>query len=127
MRDFAFVFSGRTHIDQWFAGLALRERFIGKGPNLLVEAFLRHRVIRLRIFWNISGHWPLFCFPFVAAAVQDFHFFMSEQPERPERVACPPIRLITIKNAGRFGRDAVLAAELGEFFRRDIIADHRVL
>src|SRR5437764_11685473 len=57
VRDLAFVFSGRTHIDQWFAGLALRKRFFGKGPNLLVEAFLRPRIINLRMLWAISGHW----------------------------------------------------------------------
>src|SRR5436309_15522638 len=115
MRDLALVFSGRTDIDQRLVGLALRERFIGKGPNLFVEAFFRHWIIRLRIFWNISGHWSLFRFPFVAATVQNFHFFMPEQPEGPERVACPPVRLVPVNNERRFRSDGVLTGTLGQF------------
>jgi hypothetical protein len=52
---------------------------------------------------------------------------MSKQPERPKRVAGPPVRLVTVKNTGRVGRDAVAAAQLREFFRLDVIADHVVL
>src|SRR5207247_3189593 len=101
MRDLALVFSGRTHIDQRLVGLALRERFIGKGPNLFVEAFFRRWIIRLRIFWNISGHWSLFSFRFVAATVQNLHFLMPDQPEVPERVAWPPSRLVLVYTACR--------------------------
>ena len=52
---------------------------------------------------------------------------MSEQPECPERVASPPVRLVTIENASRVGRDSVFAAKLSKLFRLNIIPDHRIL
>ena len=45
VRDLALVFARRTHIDQRFAALALGQRFVEERANLLVEAFLRHRII----------------------------------------------------------------------------------
>ena len=96
---------------------ALRERFIGKRANLLVEAFLRHRIICRRIFRHVARHRPAFRFPFVAAAIENFHFLVSEQPKRPKRITRPPVRLVAVENAGGVGRDAVAAAKLGKFFR----------
>ena len=107
--------------------LALRQRFIGESADLLVEALLRHRIVRARIFRHFARHRAAFGFPFVAAAIEDFHFLVSEKPKGPERIAGPPVGFVAVKNAGRLRRDAVAAAELGEFFRRDVVANHRVL
>src|SRR5438094_9738029 len=87
VRDFAFVFAGRTYIDQRLAALALSECFIEKCADLLIEPLLRHRIVCLRIFRDLARHWPLFCFPLVAAAVQNFHLLVPEQSESPESVA----------------------------------------
>src|SRR6476659_7006935 len=56
VRDLASVFARRTHVYQWFTTFTLRQRFIEKCANLLVETFLRHRITRLRIFWNLARH-----------------------------------------------------------------------
>src|SRR4030095_15335507 len=78
VRDLAFVFARRTHIDEWFGTFALGKRLVEERANLLVEAFLRHRIICPWIFWNFSCHWTLFGLPFVATAVENFHFLVSE-------------------------------------------------
>src|SRR5438874_2951922 len=117
VRDLAFVFAGRTHVDQRLTALALRQRFVEKCANLLVESFLRHWIICLFIFRDFARHGTAFSFPFVAATIENFRLLVSEQPERPESVASPPVSLITIKNARRLWRDAVTTAKLREFFR----------
>ena len=125
--DLALVFAGRTHIDERLFRLALRERFIGKGANLLVHPSRRHGIICVRIFRHFARHLAAIGFPFVAAAVENLHLLVSEQTERPERVAGPPVRFVAVENTGRFGRDPVATAKFGEFFRRDVIANHRIL
>ena len=127
VRDLTLVFARRTHINERLAALALRQRFIEKRPNLLVEAFPGHPIVCLWIFRDFTRHRPLFGLPFVAPAVKNFHFLVTEQAERPERVTRPPIRLVAVKYAGRVRRDSVPAAKPREFFRRNIIANHRVL
>ena len=76
---------------------------------------------------HFARHFAAVGFPFVAAAVQDLHISVSEQPEGPERVAGPPVRFVAVENTGRFGRNAVATAKFGEFVRRDVVADHRIL
>ena len=52
---------------------------------------------------------------------------MAEQAKCPKRVAGPPVRFVAVKNAGRFRRDAVAAAQLGEFVRLNVIANNGIL
>ena len=52
---------------------------------------------------------------------------MTEQSKRPERIARPPVRLVTVKDAGGIGRDAAAATKLGELFGFYVIADYRIL
>src|SRR4029453_4982122 len=108
------------------AALALGERLIKECSNLLVEAFLRHRIICLWIFRDFACHRSVFRFPFVAATVENFDFLVTKQAKRPKRVTSPPVRLVPVKNAGRLWCDAVPAAESRKFLRRNVIADHRV-
>src|SRR5262249_53347960 len=123
VRDLAPVFTGRTHIDQWFAALALQQSFIEKRANLLVEPFLRHRIICLRIFGNFACHRTAFGFPFVTSAIEDFNLVVTEKTKRPESVTGPPIRLIAVKNTNRLRRYSVAAAKALKFFWRNVIAN----
>src|SRR4029077_10468381 len=127
MRDLASVFARRAHVDQWFSALTLRQRFVEKSANFLVESLLRHRIICLRIFWDFARHRTVFRFPFVAAAIQDFYLLVSEEAKRPQGVASPPVRFIPVKNTSRIWRDSVPPAKLGESFRRNVVADQGVL
>ena len=43
--DIALKFTGRAHINQRFSRFALRERFVGKGADLLIETLFRNRII----------------------------------------------------------------------------------
>ena len=52
---------------------------------------------------------------------------MAKQPERPKRVTRPPVRLVAVENASGVRRNAITAAKPRKFFRRNIIANHRVL
>src|SRR5262249_40641032 len=110
-------FARRTHVNQRFASVALSERFIEECANLLVEAFLRHRITGLCVFWNLTRHRAAFRLPFVASAVENFHFLVAKQLERPKRVAGPPVRFIAVEDTGRIWRNAVTAAKPREFFR----------
>src|SRR5438045_7465269 len=98
VRDLAFVFAGRTHVDQRLTTLALRQRFVEKSANLLVESFLRNWIICLFVFRDFARHGTAFGFPFVAATIENFHLLVSEQAERPESVASQPVRLISVEN-----------------------------
>ena len=127
VRDLTLVFAWGTHINERLVTLALCQRFIKKRANLLVEAFLRHRIICLCILRHFTCHRPLLGLPFVAAAVENFHFLVAKQAECPERVTPPPIRFVAVKNAGRLRRDSVTTAKLRKFFWRNVIANHRIL
>src|SRR6184192_1861210 len=94
-----------------------KQRFDKEIRNLFVEPLLRHRIICLCEFWNFPRHAAAFRFPFVPAAIEDFHFVVPEQTERPESVASPPVRLIAVKNTNSVRRDSVPAAKPGKFFR----------
>src|SRR5207344_2692279 len=83
VRDLAPVFARRTHVDQRFTTFTLRQRFIEECTDLLIEPFLWHRITCLRVFWNLARHRTAFRFPFVTTAVENFHFLMTKQPERP--------------------------------------------
>src|SRR5258708_29059522 len=109
--DLAPVFARRSHIDERLLALALPERFFEKRANLFVEALLRHRIICARIGRSFPRHWTVFCLPFVPSAVQNFHFVVSEQAKRPERVTGPPVRFVAIENASCLWRDASLASQ----------------
>jgi hypothetical protein len=52
---------------------------------------------------------------------------VSEESERPECVAGPPVGLIAVKNARGVWRDAVTPAKLRKFFRRNVVPNHRIL
>src|SRR4030095_7490610 len=91
VRDLALVFTGRTDIDQWLLRLALRQRLIRESSYLLVVASRWYRIICARILRNLTRHLAPFRFPLVAAAVENFHLVVSEQSERPQCVAGPPI------------------------------------
>src|ERR1043166_5064363 len=104
-------------VDQRFATLTLGQRFIEKCADLLVEAFLRHWIICLRVFWNLTRHRAAFRFPFVATAIEDFHFLMTKQSERPECVTSPPVRLVAVENASGVRGNAMPAAKTRKFLR----------
>src|SRR5205814_6584769 len=108
-------------IDQRAGAFTLRQRFIEEGANFLVESFLRHWIICLCIFGDVARQGTAFRFPLVATAIENFHFLVSKESERPECVAGPPVGFITIENAGRVWCDAVTAAKLRKFLRRDIV------
>src|SRR5262249_14130623 len=114
VRDLASVLARRAHVDQRFAAFTLRQCFIKKGANFLVESFLWHRIVCLCILRNVARHGATFGFPFVPATVENFHFVMSKHSEGPNSVAGPPVGIITIKNAGGIWCDAVTTAELRE-------------
>src|SRR5205807_3746637 len=127
VRDLALVLTRGTDIDQRFARFTLRQSFVRESANFLIVTSLRHRIICARIFRCLSRHLPAFCLPFVAAAVENLHLIMAEQSKSPESVARPPIRFVAIENTGRFGRDAIAAAQLGEFVWLNVIANNRIL
>src|SRR5262249_13074993 len=80
-----------------------------------------------RVFRSLTRHRTAFRFPLIATAVENFHFLVTEQPERPKRVTRPPVRLVTVKNASGIRRDAMAAAKPRKFLRRYVIANQRIL
>src|SRR5438094_7122551 len=94
-----------------------------EGANLFVESFLRHRIICARILRNFARHGTAFGFPFIAPAIKDFNLFVTKQAKRPERVASPPVGLVTVKNTRRIRCYSVPAAKTRKFFRENIIAN----
>src|SRR4029077_1670670 len=52
---------------------------------------------------------------------------MTEKPEDPERVGRPPIRLVTIEDDRRVGRNAVPRGKLGKRVGSDVIPLHGIV
>src|SRR5947209_11824947 len=118
MGYFAFVLTGRTHIDQRFSCLALSQRLIGKRADFLIEPLFRNRIVRPRVVWHFPSHRALFGFPLISAAIENLYLLMPEQSKGPQSIARPPVRLIAVEDACGIERNPVLAAQFGEFFRR---------
>ena len=52
---------------------------------------------------------------------------MAEKTEDPKGVAGPPVRFVTVEDAGGLGGDPVPGAEFGEHGGLDVVADRVVL
>ena len=97
-------------------GLDMGQDVVAERPDRgLVPA--GDRILRGRIVGDFGGHRPALVDPELAAAVHDLAVLVSEQRERPERVAGPPVRLVAVEDHGRVRGDPVSGAELGELLR----------
>src|SRR5687767_370222 len=122
MSHFAAKFAWRTDIDQRFPMLHVRQRIFVECANLFI-ATARNRIFRLWKLRLLTGHLPPFSNPFLASAIKNFHLFMAEESEGPERITSPPIGFIAVKDASRIGCDPVPAAKIGKGFGSDIVAN----
>ena len=125
--DFAAELAGRAHVDERQPRLAVLPCVLEKRADIRVAPHGRHRIIDRRVTGFFARERAALGHPLVAPAVHDFHIFVAEQPENPQRVAGPPVRFVAVENAGRVGTDPVLRADGGELGRGDVIAHGLIL
>ena len=63
----------------------------------------------------------------IATTINELQLLVAEERENPQGVGGPPVRLVTVENDGGVRRDAVAAAELGEFLGAHIVAHHLIV
>ena len=103
----SFEFAGGTDIDQGELGAALGESSIVKGADLIIETSGGNRIGHRRVLGHLPSEGTPLGDPLVASAVHDPHLRVTEETEDPQGVAGPPVGLISVKDAGGLGRDAV--------------------
>ena len=107
--------------------MALRQRVFFESANLAIQPRRGNRVDDLRKLRSFARVRATFSFPFRAAAVEKFDFFVPEKPKDPERIGRPPVGFVAIENYSCVGGNAVTRSQFGKGLRRNIVSLHGVI
>ena len=84
-------------VHQRLAGLHVREHLVAEAANAAIVA-RRCGIDARRELRYLARHRASFLLPLEAPAIHHLGGGVAEQLEHPERVACPPVALVTVEH-----------------------------